>query len=211
MKWRVCHHTGALDTGSDDPGLPLELRCADIVVDSVSNAPRPLAVLEQLHDHCQATGSRSIAVAHTTKRGELAGREALAHYADTIVELDQVDGHRRIFGHKHRGGPHHAAVFVLGANGPTVPAWDRYYSIEGRGPGYRVSPFPSQQTRHARRLAVAAKEGAGELPGAPLAVSMLDAGKLGGWVEPADGAARRDFALGVGLPYLDASGETHKP
>ena len=221
--WRVCHHIGA-EEGTmegtvrrtwrrvdDPPELPLELRCADIVVDSISNAPRPLAILRQLREHCRTTGSRAIAIAHTTKSGELAGREAAAHLVDTMIELDQVEGHRRIFGHKHRGGPHHLVVFVLGAKGPAVPKWDRYYSIEGKGPGYRVSPYPARNARYARRLAVAAKDGAEDLPAPPVAVSMEDLGKLGGWAEPSDGVDRRDFALGIGLPYFDASGELHKP
>ena len=46
-----------------------------------------------------------------------------------------------------------------------------------------------------------------------MAIAALQGGALypGGWVEPADGDARRDFALAHGLPYLDASGVLHTP
>ncbi len=195
------------------PGDPLVLspRAREGIFDSVSATRSPLETMKTLHAHCRATGARIVAIAHTTKRGDLAGREALAHEADSLIELDELDGFRRVVPHKHRAGNERTVLFRMGPKGPEAPKWDRYYSIEGTAPGFRIVPFPSRKTRFARRLAEASEGKGDALPQPPIAVAMEDHGRLGGWKEPTDTAERRGFALAHGLPYYDAEGTLHQP
>lgn len=208
-----CHRIGTTPAWIIAPSSPSELvyppEALRVVLDSLSaTGPEAVPCLQALLAHCRGTGARAIVVVHTTKAGTIRGPETIPHLADTVVRLEELDGNRALVPEKHRGSPARAVLYRITDRGAVLPAWDRYYSVEGTPPGLRLVAFPSPGTwtRHAGRLARAAKKRDGTLPPPPLALSMLDAGQLGGWVEPPDGAERERFSIAHGLAYLRADG-----
>ena len=211
---RYDEHMIDLGIDVDDP------RVVDLVIDSISACPNPAAVLAGVRQLCRDYGMRALLVAHVTKAGDVAGAAKMGHDVDAVVRVEVEAEHRRITIEKTRAGITGSALFDLTADGVRGPEWSRFYSVEGRAPGYRVVPFPTGERRlaYASLLRAAAHGQAptwwkAKPPKPPFAVSALDGGDLypGKWVEPADGAARREFALSHGLPYLDAKGVLHTP
>lgn len=200
------------DLDLEDPELGLGYPApAYVVVDSLQAHPGdPLELAIRLRDYAHANGCAVFATSQVTKAGELAGREAIRHEADVVIELDDLDGYNRIAVVKNRFGPVATGLWTWDRIAEGRPDWGRrYYSIEGRFPNYRAVPYPGgRRTRFAALLAAAASssELRDRLPEPPLAVAAVDAGKLYGdgdrWQGPPDLERRRQWSESHGLPFF---------
>ncbi len=189
-----------------DPGAPfaVDLRIprrvvSDVLLDSLTRTTDPAAALEALKDHCARTGARGIAIVQHTKDREMRGPASLGHDADVIIEV--FPG--RLVVEKNRFGSLGSKLFTLGAHGAERPTWDRYYSIEGNGPDYRITDWPQRTNAPlAAPYRLLGKIEGLTLPLPPVATAC-DHSEVypGGWIEPADIEARIAFARRNGLDF----------
>lgn len=206
--WRAHLDIDRADLGLEDP-VP-----AFLVVDSLQAHPytTPVELVEALREWAQRVGSVVFVTSQVRKDGEIAGFEAVPHTVDVVIELDRVDGQRRIKITKNRGGRESEVLFDLDNFAEAGARWSpRYYSIEGSPGNLRAVAWPSpKRARFAGYLAAAAKDSAlrGALPPPPAALACQDAGELYGcrWVEPADVAERQKWATENGLPWFTPEG-----
>lgn len=186
-----------------DLGLPVDLE-ADLLVDSLTATGDDVGALAAAMAYAQS-GRRVIVTAQVTKEGGPRGPATIEHDPDLVIELDTDEDRGIARVKKNRAGPLSTLVFQLGRDGATALAWNRYYSIEGKGGAYRLEPWPSRSARFAEllRAAEAGQLGEGlELPPPPLAVACERSSLYrGGWIEPADIARRKQFAADNGIPY----------
>lgn len=193
-------------------GLRLTTACAPIILEdgsvTIDAAPMPL-IYDSLNEQAdpvsafksvQAFAVRydvpAIAIAQTTKKGEIRGSRAIEHAAASVAFCEPEGAGYRIRITKNRLGPCFSRSYLLGPSGIELPTFDRYYSIEGTGPEYRIEPFPS-----GGRYAEPLRRKAAGLPAPPVAVAAEFADIYGGWIEPADVAARAAYAEKVGIPF----------
>lgn len=197
-------------------GLPKFGHFPDIIGDSLSAMGDPVAALAMLKAHCASTGARAVLTTQLTVEGTARGGASIEHDVDVVISIVRMPGGmRRLDVEKNRGGGETSLIFKLGARGVEIPSWTKAYSIEGRGPDFKIVPFPTKKTEYSAYLKAVAKgqieEGA---PKPPFAVSALDGGDLYAtrWVEPEDADERCAFALRHGLAYYDpSSGKMHRP
>lgn len=191
-----------------EPEVSVDLRAGgpvDYVLDSLNGTRAPAAALAACRALCEL-GGRVIALAQVTQDGDIRGGEDLGHDCDVVIRFDHHAGNHRIVVEKNRFGPTTSRVFRLGPNGADRAPRDRYYSVEGQAPHYRLEPYPSSSAKHAAVLAEQEKRLAdgfpSALPAPPAAVAALKSGLYaGGWIEPEDVDARRAFAEAAGVPY----------
>lgn len=136
-----------------------------------------------------------------TKEGDPRGPKTLEHDVEIHVSLKVKDGYQVAIVEKNRHGALGSFPYRLTEKGAEKPTWDRYYSVEGRYPDYRLEPFPSSGRwadpfRYPEKLA-------NPLPEPPLAVAAeRNLLSPSGWQPPADLEARRAFCNRAGVPFL---------
>lgn len=187
-----------------------------LVLDSLQAHPTdPIETIAALKRWAIGAGALVFVTSQVTKEGRIAGFERVPHDADVVVELAPAGAVNRATVTKNRFGAQDSVLWSFGSafDGGALVDWGRrYYSIEGSPPELRAVPFPTPGARHAGYLAAAAADPElRELLGPPpCAVSAVDAGGLypddGRWIEPHDGAARRDWAKRHGLRYFSPQG-----
>lgn len=185
------------------PGVP-------VFLDSLTATGDPVRTLHQLRDWSKGTGGLSVATVHVTKEGDPRGPKTLEHVADVHIALDTREGYCVATTRKNRFGELFSVPYILTATGAARPTWDRFYSVEGRGPEYRLEPWPSggrwaDPFRHVEQLPE-------QLPPPPLAVAA-ERSKLapGGWQAPADLEARERFAARAGCPFWRVPSSSSSP
>jgi hypothetical protein len=189
-------------------GLPVFGFFPDLVADSLSAMGDPVEALAMLRRHCAETGARAVVTTQLTVEGTARGGASIEHDVDVVVSIVRMPGGmRRLDVEKNRGGNETSLIFKLGRKGIEIPTWTKAYSIEGRGPDFKIVPFPTRKTEFSAYLKAVAKGEEDEAPKPPFAVSAEDGGSLytTRWVEPEDGDERREFALKHGLPYYEPS------
>lgn len=206
----------ALDTQfSYNFGLPMFGAFPDLIGDSLTAMGDPVEALAMLKAHCAQTGARAVVTTQLTVEGTARGGATIEHDVDVVCSIVRMPGGmRRLDVEKNRGGSETSLIFKLGARGIEIPSWTKAYSIEGRGPDFKIAPYPTKKTEHAAYLKAVAKGEEDDAPRPPYAVSAMDGGGVYStrWVEPEDGDERRDFALRHGLPYFEpSSGKVYKP
>lgn len=194
-------------------GLAVDLNLpellSELVYDSLSAGVAELATLKALMAYCSRTGCRCIVIMHETKDGSAAGLQRLRHEVHAVARIFKEGGHQKIDLLKNRSGRLSTSIFSLGSEGPAAVRRDRFYSVEGDGPHYRLVAHPGGPgLKHAAYfLAIEeAKEDADSsiprLPPPPLAVAAQYSRLYqGGWIEPEDWEQRRTFALENGVSY----------
>lgn len=190
-----------------DLNLPEQL--SELVYDSLSAGIAELATLKALMAYCSRTGCRCIVIMHETKDGSAAGLQRLRHEVHAVARITREAGHQKIDLLKNRSGRCSTSIFLLGSDGPTAVRRDRYYSVEGEGPHYRLVAHPGGPgVRYAAYFQAIeeAKEDADSsiprLPTAPLAVAAQYSRLYrSGWIEPEDWEQRRAFAFENGVSY----------
>lgn len=205
---RIWAPTAELELETFGAELPADGR--PIIYDSLTNGPEAVGVLGELQRYAEAHGVVVVAISQATKDGKFRGDRRLEHNADTVCELR--DGRGIVT--KNRRGPLGTFVFDLNELGAQTRVWDRYYSVEGTHPNYRVVPWPSggRYAAPLRQHKTLADRGI-ELPPPPVAVSA-EASDLypGGFIEPPDVEQRRAYAEGLGLPFWRLhNGHTDRP
>lgn len=190
------------------------------VYDSLNGLATPAKVLAAVRELVNRSGGRAVVTSQVTTQDEARGGPTIEHNVDAVVRIERADGDaRRAVAEKTRSGPEGSLIFTIdeatGAIG--LPRWDRYYSIEGRGPDYEIRSFPQPggtPPQYAAFLAAARSgrlptEIRAALPKPPIAVAALDGGALyegpNRWIEPPDAAARCRFATMHGLSYYSPS------
>jgi len=179
--------------------VPRRHAAGDVLLDSVTRCGDALGALRALEAHCKATGARGIAIAQHTKEGDVKGPAALEYDCDAIVEVQRG----RLNVTKNRFGREDSRLFALEEAGAALPTWDRYYSIEGDGPNYRIVPWPSSPGARFAEPYRAATAGKLELPEPPIAVAAEHSRVYGGWIAPPDVAQRKQFAASNGLTFWE--------
>jgi len=186
------------DTGALSVELPQDAR--PVLLDSITATGAEVPTLYALQQHARSRGSVVVVIAQATKDGRIRGDRRLAHACDVLVMVEQLgDGTNVAHVEKSRFGPNIAIPFALGPDGASSPTWDRYYSIEGRGPGYQITPWPSSG-KYAAPLAKS-DQLKRPLPQPPCAVAAEFSPIYGGFIEPSDIEARAEFAARAGLPF----------
>ena len=192
----------------DEFGPRVDLRASgacDYVLDSLNGTKAPAVALAACRELCDQ-GGRAIALAQITQDDRVRGGEDLPHDADVVIHFERHAGQTRVTVEKNRFGEESSRTIALGEEGVRGLPRDRYYSVEGQGPHYRLEPWPSSSAKHAALLAEAEKVAAEglltALPPPPVAVTALRSALYpGGWIEPVDLAARKAYAQGAGIPH----------
>lgn len=192
----------------DDAGPHVDLRVTgpcDYVLDSLNGTKAPTVALAACRALCDQ-GGRVIALAQITQDDRVRGGEDLPHDADVVIHFERISGQTRVTVEKNRFGEEASRIITLGEAGVKGLPRDRYYSVEGQGPHFRLEPWPSSSAKHAALLVEAEKIAAEgllcTLPEPPAAVTALRSRLYsGGWIEPVDWQARRDYAEAAGIPH----------
>lgn len=183
----------------------------ELVLDSATETGDELLAVETARAWATRRGGVAIVIFQHTKAGDARGSAQALHACDVEVLVEQLDGERVVSVVKNRFGGTTSAAFDLAGGGPAQPARDRYYSVEGEAPAYRLVPYPSPRSGPYAafwRWAEAQLNDPSDdgepvtLPDAPCAVAALRSELYRPpWSEPPDVADRAAFARAQGVPY----------
>lgn len=193
-------------------GIPSDLLGADLILDSLTELPEPLRALAAVRAYVRGFQCRAIVIAQDTKDGDVRGSAKVTYQVDVVCDVAHAP-HWRVLtvGPKNRCvGGSAAVLFAIDEHGTGrigPPAWepDRYYVVDGKGPQYRLIPWPSNEAGNLADPLRAAERRALRLPPPPCAVAAARSRLAGGYQSPPDERARRLFAERAGLVFADPS------
>lgn len=181
----------------------------ELVLDSATETGDELLAVQMARAWAIRRSGVAIVIFQHTKAGEARGSAQALHACDVEVLVEQLEGERLVSVVKNRFGGTASAAFDLADGAPAAPARDRYYSVEGEAPAYRLVPYPSPRSGPYAAFWRWAEAELGKdegepvsLPDPPCAVAALRSELYRPpWAEPPDVAARAAFARAQGVPY----------
>jgi hypothetical protein len=216
MLRRVCTGTmpaiSMVNNAKDVARVLGQITKGPIVLDSLTSlgAQDALAAGYLLCEWGKTHDDRVLAILQVNKAGEGAGYMQIPHLFDTVVELTKdAMGLRLLNVTKSRWSGLSSKYWTFDRAGKTViPDFEAAYSVEGTPGEYWLHPYPMNGARWAGMLDML--DSAGKLKPGSASAAMAAQYMKTGFVEPADVAERRDFAVRHGLQWLepeDASAE----